>query len=250
MPAEFLRDSLVDRTQPTRRLSMLPISIVVHALAALACFIIPLAAEVEPPAPAPRPLHDYMPATPLPPAPPPPRPATAARLSDTAAPTEAPTDIVDEVERAPAGPVAIGAIPAGTPGLGDTPGALGSPLAVLPPLPPPPLPPAPIPVGGAIRAPKKIVDVAPIYPALARSARVQGKVILEAVINERGVVERLKVLRSQPLLDEAAIAAVRQWRYTPTLLNGAPVAVLISITINFTLDGGSPDDPPNDVFPY
>jgi protein TonB len=60
-------------------------------------------------------------------------------------------------------------------------------------------------------------------------------VILEAVINERGVVERLRVLKSVPLLDAAAMDAVSRWRYTPTLLNGTPVAVLMTITINFTL---------------
>jgi len=65
---------------------------------------------------------------------------------------------------------------------------------------------------------------------------VQGTVILEAVINERGATERIKVLRSVPLLDAAAIAAVQNWRYTPTLLNEVPVSVLMTITINFRLD--------------
>ena len=86
-----------------------------------------------------------------------------------------------------------------------------------------------------MREPKKISDVRPVYPAFAQAAKVEGMVILEAVINERGVVERLKVLRSVPLLDAAAIEAVRKWRYTPTLLNGTPVSVLMTITVNFTL---------------
>jgi len=60
-------------------------------------------------------------------------------------------------------------------------------------------------------------------------------VILEAVINERGRVERVKVLKSQPLLEGAAMSAVQNWRYTPTLLNGIPVSVLMTITINFSL---------------
>lgn len=59
--------------------------------------------------------------------------------------------------------------------------------------------------------------------------------ILEAVINERGTIERVKVLKSVPLLDAAAVAAVKDWRYTPTLLNGVPIAVLMTITMNFTL---------------
>ena len=89
--------------------------------------------------------------------------------------------------------------------------------------------------GQGVREPRKIVDVPPIYPPIALNARIEGAVILEAVINERGEIERVKVLRSQPLLDDAAVSAVRRWRYTPTLLNGAPVSVLLTITINFTL---------------
>jgi protein TonB len=90
-------------------------------------------------------------------------------------------------------------------------------------------------VGQGVREPRKIVDATPVYPTLALSVKVEGAVILEAVINERGVVERLKVLKSVPLLDAAAIDAVSRWRYTPTLLNGTPVSVLMTITINFTL---------------
>jgi protein TonB len=86
-----------------------------------------------------------------------------------------------------------------------------------------------------VREPRKIVDVRPVYPPIAQSARIEGIVILEAVINERGLVERVKVLRSVPLLDAAAVEAVGQWRYTPTLLNGSPVSVLMTITLNFTL---------------
>jgi protein TonB len=114
--------------------------------------------------------------------------------------------------------------------------SLGSGLAILPaPAPPAAQPFAPLRPGGFIREPKKIFDVPPAYPALAASARIEGKVILEAVINERGGVERVKVLRSVAFLDAAAIEAVKQWRYTPTLLNGTPVPVLMTITINFTL---------------
>jgi len=90
-------------------------------------------------------------------------------------------------------------------------------------------------VGGTVREPKKISDVRPVYPAIAQAAKVEGMVILEAVINERGTVERVRVLRSVPLLDAAAVEAVRNWRYTPTLLNGTPVSVLMTITLHFTL---------------
>jgi periplasmic protein TonB len=90
-------------------------------------------------------------------------------------------------------------------------------------------------VGQGVREPRRISGASPEYPALARSARVQGVVILEAVINDRGAIERVRVLKSVPLLDSAAIAAVKDWRYTPTLLNGVPVSVLMTITVNFTL---------------
>jgi protein TonB len=100
----------------------------------------------------------------------------------------------------------------------------------------PPAAPVPQRAGQGVREPRKIVDVAPIYPEIARRAKVQGAVILEAVIDESGAVDRIRVLRSSPLLDAAAIDAVSRWRYTPTLLNGTPVAVLMTITINFTLN--------------
>ena len=90
-------------------------------------------------------------------------------------------------------------------------------------------------VGLGIREPRRIAGAPPEYPTFARNSRVQGVVILEAVINERGAIERVKVLKSVPLLDAAAIAAVKEWRYTPTLLNGVPISVLMTITMNFTL---------------
>jgi TonB family protein len=90
-------------------------------------------------------------------------------------------------------------------------------------------------VGGNIKAPIKIKDVRPVYPPAAQQARVQGMVIVEARIGVDGSVETVQVLRSIPLLDEAAIEAVRQWKFTPTLLNGAPVPVMMTMTVNFTL---------------
>jgi protein TonB len=86
-----------------------------------------------------------------------------------------------------------------------------------------------------IEAPRKIHDVMPLYPALARAAGASGVVILEATIDARGDVVAAKVLRSVPMLDQAAVDAVRQWKYTPARLNGEIVAVLITVTVNFTL---------------
>lgn len=99
----------------------------------------------------------------------------------------------------------------------------------------PAAPQQPVRVGGNVTAPTKIHDVRPVYPAAARRMRVEGVVILETVIGATGSVEQVRVLRSVPLLDDAAVDAVRQWRYTPTLLNGVPVPVVMSVTVNFTL---------------
>ena len=81
----------------------------------------------------------------------------------------------------------------------------------------------------------KIKDVKPLYPDIAREAKVQGVVILEATVDTEGRVADARVIRSVPLLDEAALSAVRQWEFTPTLLNGVPTSVMMSMTVNFTL---------------
>jgi periplasmic protein TonB len=104
-----------------------------------------------------------------------------------------------------------------------------------PPPPPPPPPAAPVRVGGNIKAPQKVKHVNPVYPPIAQSARVQGVVILEATIGPDGAVKDAKVLRSIPLLDASALDAVRQWQFTPTLLNGVPVPVIMTVTVQFTL---------------
>jgi TonB family protein len=93
---------------------------------------------------------------------------------------------------------------------------------------------APVRIGGQIKPPLKIKDVKPVYPAIAQSARVAGVVTIEATIGPDGKVIDAKVVRSVPLLDQAALDAVRQWEYRPTLLNGVPVPVLVTVTINFT----------------
>jgi len=90
-------------------------------------------------------------------------------------------------------------------------------------------------VGGNIKAPKQLKKVDPAYPDIARQARVQGVVILEATISPQGKVTDVKVLRGIPLLDQSAIEAVKQWVYTPTLLNGVPVPVIMTVTVNFKL---------------
>jgi protein TonB len=96
-------------------------------------------------------------------------------------------------------------------------------------------------VGGAVSVPEKIRDVKPYYPEMAREAKVQGIVIIEAVISSSGDVQEARVLRGHHMLDDAALEAVRQWRYTPPLLNGQPVSVVMTVTVNFTLNDGAGD---------
>jgi protein TonB len=88
-------------------------------------------------------------------------------------------------------------------------------------------------VGGAVRAPIKIAHADPIYPPEAQAAGVQGVVILELLIGPEGRVEGTKVLKSVPPLDDAASAAVKQWAFTPTLLNGVPAWILYNVTVTF-----------------
>jgi TonB family protein len=90
-------------------------------------------------------------------------------------------------------------------------------------------------VGGAIHEPKKIRDVAPVYPEVARRAGVRGVVVLEVIVDPQGNVTSATVLRSVPLLDQAAIDAVYQWKYTPTLLNGRPTSLRMTVTVRFAL---------------
>ena len=88
--------------------------------------------------------------------------------------------------------------------------------------------------GGDIKPPERIAYTEAVYPTIARAAKVDGRVILEATIDEAGVVRDVRVLRSDPLFDRAAIDAVTKWRYTPTRLNGVPVAVLLTVVVTFT----------------
>lgn len=122
---------------------------------------------------------------------------------------------------------------------------------LAPPDPPPPPPPPHLPavqqqslgrpvheavrVGGNIREPRRLTYVSPVYPEIAKEARVQGVVILECTISAQGNVTDVTILRGIPLLDDAAIQAVRQWRYAPTLLNGQAVPVITTMTVNFRL---------------
>ena len=98
------------------------------------------------------------------------------------------------------------------------------------------LPGLPIRVGGSIVEPRKIRDVKPTYPLEAAAAGTEGTVIIEATIARDGTVQNARVIRSIAGLDESALAAVLQWQYTPTKLNGVPVEVVMTVTVSFVLN--------------
>jgi len=231
-----------------RRGLAIPISMILHGTAAAALAIVPLLlAETLPETTGGTRAFFTEPiaAPPAPPPPPPPaaRSATAARVASKAAvapvgftaPIEVPTEIKPEegLDLGVEGGVA-GGVEGGVPG-----GVVGGVVGGLPDAPPPPAPAKPRRVGGEIREPRKVVDVAPVYPALALKALIEGVVIIEATIDARGRVTEATVLRGAPMLDEAALEAVRKWVYTPTLLDGVPTPVIMTVTVSFRLKRGA-----------
>ena len=133
---------------------------------------------------------------------------------------------------------ALGGVEGGVPG-GVAGGVVGGFLSSAPPPPPPPPAPtvrAPVRIGGQITAPALIHRVEPTYPDLAAFAQLSGIVILEALVNTDGCVESVKILRSRhPLLDKASQEALRQWRYSPLVLNGTPASFVLTVTFNFSV---------------
>jgi protein TonB len=214
------------------RLYTIAVSIAAHAAVLVVLVIVPLAAMDALPNIHVVPDFIRVSQVDLPDLPPPPRPpvpsGTSTAVNNTVAPTTAPDRINPEV-------VPPGLAYDGPPGLppGDSSGIVV--LEPTMPIPPPPAVTKPIRPGGDIRPPAKTRHVAPVYPAIARQNGVAGTVILEAVISEAGRVRDVRVLRSIPLLDAAAIEAVKQWEFTPTLLNGHPVPVLMTVTVAFQL---------------
>jgi len=126
-----------------------------------------------------------------------------------------------------------GIVGVGRAGIGDLLGASRPP--VLPEPPKPKHPPELVHVSGGVQAAKLIYKVQPIYPELAIRSRVSAVVVLEVKVDEEGNVSEVIVLKGHPLFDEAAVKAVRQWKYSPTLLNGEPVPVMASVTVIFKL---------------
>lgn len=239
------RDLFGDVTRPfagagARSRYTVPLSLAAHTAVALVVVVAPLLATDALPALSTRLQLEMI--TPVVP-PEPPRPRLAARpvetrleVSPDAAPLDVPEGIAAEtgyegvVCGAPGAPACAGDL---TPDAAL--GVTGFSDAVEPPPPPREEPVRQVPVGGDVRPPAKLHHVAPVYPAIAQAARVQGVVIIQATIGVDGAVVDATVLRSIPLLDQAAIEAVRQWRFTPTRLNGQPVDVIMTVTVNFQL---------------
>jgi len=196
--------------------------------------------------------------TPLvtPPAPPPPPPPAAGRavaphitskrsnltytLGKVTAPTAIPKTVsLDNAAAAPDLGGVEGGVPGGVPG-GQLGGSLGGVIGgtgTSVPIPPPRQPAAKriVRVGSHIKAPRQTYSVQPEYPPLARQAHVSGTVVVDAVLDEHGNVVGAHALSGHPLLIPAALRAVLQWKYEPTLLNGTPVAVEMEVTVHFKL---------------
>jgi protein TonB len=194
--------------------------------------------------PTPSTMMAFVAAPPLAPSPPPPPPPPdrprapevkpAPASSASAAPVEAPPEIVAEAPEIDYGeegmPGVEGGVPAGIVG-----GIVGGVDVPPPPPPPPPAPQGPIRIGGEIKEPALVHRVEPIYPPYAVSANIEGVVILEATVDREGRIEELRVLRSHPVLEKAAMEAVRQWRYSPVLLNGKPERFILTVVVTFKL---------------
>jgi protein TonB len=150
---------------------------------------------------------------------------------------QAPTTIPRQIDLSPDAPEIMNATatagPASPLPSGFTIEPLPPPIPVVNALPPSPS--APVRVGGGVQSAKLIFGPRPAYPPLARAARVQGTVRIQALIARDGSIGNLQVLSGPPLLIAAAMEAVKQWRYQPTLLNGEPVEVVTEIAVTFTL---------------
>jgi periplasmic protein TonB len=237
MPRDLFRFTDPNAASPQRRWTLV-LSLIAHGALLLALVVLSVTSALDG-AQVVRRLDGYFVASPPPeppPVPPAPAPAkpdvasTTPALSPSVAPSMSPSNVTPEIDSRPV-PAGLGFQPASGSGI---PGGIGA-TATLPSAPPPPAVMEIPRVGGLIRPPARLVYVPPSYPPLALSARVEGEVVLEAVIDETGAVRTPKVIKSILMLDRAAIEAVTKWRYTPTRLNGVAVPVIMMITVRFAL---------------
>lgn len=231
--------------RPLRERSLLSkvVAAVIHGviLGGIALITLFTAARALPPVAS---MMAFVASAPAPPPPPPPprqtEPSRAAPQPEKpaealATPVEAPREVRPEppgrTAEAPGG--VEGGVESGMPG-GVVSGMVGGVVAVAPPPPPPPAPPAPVRIGGQISAPALVRRVEPTYPPFMASAKVNGVVVLEAAVDVMGCVQTVKVLRRvNPVLDQAAIDALKQWQYVPLTLNGIATPFVLTVTFSF-----------------
>jgi len=197
-------------------------------------------------------LMTFLVAPPPPPPPPPPPAAAPVRVvkqiqSDLVngqlrTPTKIPQKVqMIKEEEAPPPEMAtggvVGGVPGGIPG-GQMGGVIGGIISSTPVAVPKVATPQRVRVSLGVSQGLLIKKVQPAYPPLARQARIQGTVLLQAEISKEGAIENLRLISGHPMLAPAAIEAVKQWRYKPYMLNGEPVAVETQVQVNFTLSGG------------
>lgn len=197
-------------------------------------------------------LLTFLMAPPPPPPPPPPPAAAPVRVvkqiqSDLVngqlrTPTKIPQKVqMIKEEEAPPPEMAtggvVGGVPGGVPG-GQMGGVIGGIISSTPVAVPKVATPQRVRVSLGVSQGLLIKKVQPNYPPLARQARIQGTVLLQAEISKDGTIENLRLISGHPMLAPAAIEAVKQWRYKPYMLNGEPVAVETQVQVNFTLSGG------------
>jgi protein TonB len=186
---------------------------------------------------------------PPPPPPPPPPPAAAVKVvkiqsevinGQLRTPTKIP-DKVQMIKEEEAPPDMGGGVPGGVPGGipgGSTGGVMGGILSSANAAIPKVATPQRVRVSSGVSTGLLIKKVTPNYPQLAKQARIQGAVVLQALISKEGTIQNLQLISGHPMLAPAAIEAVKQWRYKPYLLNGEPVAVETQVVVNFSLSGG------------
>lgn len=228
-----------NRKASGRKALTVGLSVVIHALVVGAVVVVPLLyVESDLPTP-PQIVSAFVAAAPTPPPPPPPPPPavtpapqpTATTGQQSLTPVEPPNQIANVPAVQPA-PGNENGVPGGVPGgiAGGVPGGVvgGIPDA-------PSGGGQPVRVGGQIKAPDLVHRVDPSYPAIARNSHLGGTVILEATVDINGAVQAVRVLRGVPMLNDAAIEAVKQWRYSPLRLNGAPTPFILTVTVTFKL---------------
>ncbi len=193
-------------------------------------------------------LMTFLVAPPPPPPPPPPPAAAPVRVvkmtseivnGELRTPTKIPEKVqMIKEEEAPPPVSSIGGVVGGVPGGAGAGGIIGGIISSTPVAVPKVAAPTRVRVSQGVTEGLLIHQVKPNYPPLARQARIQGSVVLQAVIAKDGTIQNLHLVSGHPMLAPAAIEAVKQWRYKPYILNGDPVEVETQITVNFTLSGG------------